>query len=246
MMRALLHTAVQSPKTVAMTKGDNPTMADTAIPATRPLQRPEAAIRRLVEAFLPASRHVHLRPNRPHVLGPGHQALWLLTHGRIDLLRPHDGLILTTVHAPYVIGLSNMLHPHQSCLLQLSGECPSPVLSAHLRTVSPEAVEALLATQPALWQDVAGVLAYAVQFSAERDARLTTARAYDTVRALLQELMWGPEELRRQVSAMGYIERRTTLSRSAVALILKSLRDGQYIVMNQGRLLAINHLPEAY
>ena len=60
--------------------------------------------------------------------------------------------------------------------------------------------------------------------------------SYPMVRTLLTELADYPEEYRRQINALSFIQRRTNLSRSRVMSILAELRKGGYITVHRGVL----------
>ncbi|MEQ0188805.1 helix-turn-helix domain-containing protein [Klebsiella sp. CN_Kp098] len=203
----------------------------------RPVPRPEAVIQRLIQALLPHGRALRTRSTCP--LGPDTPVVYLLTQGNLDMLRITDGLVLTTVHAPYVIGLANLLQPGQAGLLAQHPD-------SRMLRVGRDKVLRILEETPSLWTDVAHLLAYALQFAGQRDRELTTSRAYDTVCGKLMELMHAPAAFRESTSVLNFIQRRTPLSRSVVALILRDLRAGEYITMRQGRLVSVQHLPAEY
>lgn len=54
------------------------------------------------------------------------------------------------------------------------------------------------------------------------------------------------EALRARIGVMNYIQRRTQISRSVIAEVLAALRQGNYIEMQKGKLVSINHLPHDY
>ncbi len=70
--------------------------------------------------------------------------------------------------------------------------------------------------------------------------------SYPMVRTLLTELADYPEEYRRQINALSFIQRRTNLSRSRVMSILAELRKGGYITVHRGVLEKITRTLPAH
>lgn len=75
---------------------------------------------------------------------------------------------------------------------------------------------------------------------------MSSPTAYETIRNQLMELNHEPEEIRKTVSVERYIRDRTHLSRSSIMKILAELKKGNYIDIEDGKLLEIHHLPLKY
>ncbi|MEH9277909.1 helix-turn-helix domain-containing protein, partial [Klebsiella quasipneumoniae] len=68
--------------------------------------------------------------------------------------------------------------------------------------------------------------------------------SYRVVRT--KSYLFNKAAIRQQITAAAYIKSRTYLSRSGIMRILAELRTGNYITMERGILLDINHLPRKY
>ena len=90
------------------------------------------------------------------------------------------------------------------------------------------------------------LLIYTASRVYEHCAQISQMSAYDIIRFQLVELMQEPDAIRQQITAAAYIKSRTYLSRSGIMRILAELRTGNYITMERGILLDINHLPRKY
>lgn len=67
------------------------------------------------------------------------------------------------------------------------------------------------------------------------------------IRNHLEEMILLPEETRKRVSILDYIQDRTHLSRSSVLNVVSALKKGGYIDFERGGYLtSINKLPERF
>lgn len=97
-----------------------------------------------------------------------------------------------------------------------------------------------------LWHDIARILAQRMMTMSTRESELVGIDAYGKIRSLLTELSLYPEEIRIQINAASFIQRRTRLSRSQTMKILAELKKGEFITIENGSLLAIHKLPFAF
>ncbi|MEQ0188788.1 helix-turn-helix domain-containing protein [Klebsiella sp. CN_Kp098] len=200
--------------------------------------KPQDSIQRLMDALLPLADGISCR--RPRTLGSKMGEIYLLTDGALYLQRGSDDLILGVVRAPHVLGFAELLTPvEMSTRVKFSPE-------SRVSVVSREKVRTTLGQQPALWEDVARILAFHLHFSVWRDLHLLSDSSYDAIRGKLFELEKQDEAFRSEVSISHYITHSTRLSRSTVLRILKALNEGGYIETHRGRLLNIVFLPQRY
>ncbi|MDL4455019.1 helix-turn-helix domain-containing protein [Klebsiella michiganensis] len=162
----------------------------------------------------------------------------LITEGCFTLTRRHDGLLVAVDSAPFIFGLTELFHYPSGYDLIAERPCRGSSLSA-------ACLRAKLA-RTNLWQDVAQILAYFVHQLTLRDNQLIAANAYTMVRHKLLELMSLPEAVRQKTNVQQFIHQRTRLSRSGIMKILADLRTGEYITIQQGRLIDIRTLPTDY
>ncbi|WP_312213390.1 helix-turn-helix domain-containing protein [Pseudescherichia sp.] len=97
-----------------------------------------------------------------------------------------------------------------------------------------------------LWHDIACILAQRMMIMSMRESELVGIDAYGKIRTLLMELALYPREIRNQIKAASFIQRRTRLSRSQTMKILAELKKGNFIEINNGILMAINKLPVGF
>lgn len=77
-------------------------------------------------------------------------------------------------------------------------------------------------------------------------AVLIAPTAYEIIRNHLMLLINEPDSLRESITAEKYIRLKTHLSRSGIMRILSSLKEGEYIVIEEGILKEVRHLPAKY
>ncbi|KNC91899.1 winged helix-turn-helix transcriptional regulator [Trabulsiella odontotermitis] len=75
---------------------------------------------------------------------------------------------------------------------------------------------------------------------------LTAPTSFEILRYQLQMLILEPESVRNSMSAYQYILDRTRLSRSSIMKMLAELKKGEYIELENGKLIAIHHLPARF
>lgn len=90
-------------------------------------------------------------------------------------------------------------------------------------------------------QELAAILSYMLIFILDVHVERRTDSGYHTIKAMLHRYMY-----RRSVNSFeregiaNFIIRRTNLSRSYVFRVLAELKEGQYITIQKGKLIAIN------
>ncbi|MCD1125451.1 helix-turn-helix domain-containing protein [Jinshanibacter sp. LJY008] len=73
-----------------------------------------------------------------------------------------------------------------------------------------------------------------------------TSNNYSFIRILLMDLNQTSDAVKTSVTVASYIMKRSGLSRSYVMMVLSELRKGDYITMEDGKLISINSLPEKF
>jgi hypothetical protein len=199
--------------------------------------KPHDIIADLMAALQPEASAITARRSR-QFSGKNPQ-VYLLLRGAVHLHRQSDDLLMTTIYAPHIIGLAELLHPVGKTYLHLDKDC-------EIHAVAGAKVLQKLNEQPRLWADVARILAYQLHFASLRDLHLLNNHAYDAIRGKLLELMNAPASTRSQYSALRYIQERTTLARSTILKCLSDLKTGGYIAMEKGHLTQVFNLPQRY
>lgn len=168
--------------------------------------------------------------------------IYIMTEGRFAISRNSDGLYLTSINSPLVLGLAMMfeevLSQERRHALFSETECRGYKVPAE------EAIKKI--TMLSLWPDVATILAYFLELLVDRDENLIGVNAYSMVRYNLIKIIEYSKSERMNINVEKFIHQHTRLSRSGIMKILSDLRFGGYIDMDRGRLISINNLPENY
>jgi hypothetical protein len=199
--------------------------------------KPSEIISDLLALLLPEASPITARRSRQ--FSKSNPQIYLLLQGAVHLHRQSDDLLITTIYAPHIIGLAELLHPVGKTYLHLDKGC-------EIHAIAGSKVLQTFNDQPMLWADVARILAYHLHFASLRDLHLLNNHAYDAIRGKLLELMNTPETTRKEYSALRYIQERTTLARSTILKCLSDLKTGGYIEMEKGHLTQIFTLPLRY
>ncbi|KAF1368929.1 helix-turn-helix domain-containing protein [Yokenella regensburgei] len=162
-----------------------------------------------------------------------------LLQGCVSLTRKTNNLLLGYVQAPFVTGLAaGIIENQEEYLMVTESVCRGYYLSA-------EAAASLL-EQHQLWREAFQWLAWQVRVLQRRECQLVGSNSYNQIRATLLSMTGWEESLRARVGVMNYIQRSTHISRSVIAEVLAALREGEYIQMHKGKLVAVNRLPSDY
>ncbi|MBZ0058350.1 helix-turn-helix domain-containing protein [Leclercia adecarboxylata] len=163
----------------------------------------------------------------------------VLQSGTLSIHRQQDDLLIEIVAAPYIFGLNaGMMGCSTEYLLVTQSPCTGFWL--------PAASARQLIQQAGLWSDAFCWLSWHHRMMEIRDKQLVGNNSYSQIRSTLLDMAQWDEGLRMRVGVMNYIQRRTRISRSVVAEVLAALRQGNYIMMERGKLIGINHLPAEY
>jgi CRP-like cAMP-binding protein len=223
-----------------MTKATEPHTTDpfqhmlNNIMALKPLD----SIERLMAVMLPEAEKMLTR--RPRHFNKNGAEIYLLTEGNFWLHRRTDDLQMSRAKAPHIFGLAELAIPiGENTYVKFAADSEVYVLSG-------TKAEALFHQHPALWQDVAKVLAFHLHFSTWRDLHLLNDNAYDTIRGKLLELEKHDDVFRKETTILNYIMGSTKLSRSTILRVMKDLTEGGYVEAQRGKLLRIIHLPLRY
>lgn len=167
-----------------------------------------------------------------------HNNTLVILEGMVYLNRDQDMLIGIT-EAPFIIGLAEgVINTGVQYKLTTINHCVGYSVPS-LQTMK-------LIEMNQLWREAFCWLAWQNRILEQRDIELIGSNSYEQIRATLISMVEWDENLRSRIGVMNYIHQRTKISRSVVAEILAALRNGGYIEMNRGKLMAINRLPSKY
>lgn len=97
-----------------------------------------------------------------------------------------------------------------------------------------------------MWQDVFRIMVENALQVRDTLAIGAFGSSYEVIRHHLMALKSSTQESMRPESLHRYISMRSTVSRSTLHKIIKSLQVGQYIDIKRGKLIELRHLPERY
>ena len=203
----------------------------------KPLAPLEAIRSRLVEVgkkfSLPANSELSMFNESD---GP---LIWFFSKGSILLHREMDQLVMELVSAPTLLGLANIFQTTQiKYRIVTQDDCQGFTVSTSLAS---EVIE-----QNRLWQQACHWSTYLIHGFEKRDSRFVGTTTYSQIRTTLIIMNSWSFDLRARIGVISFIQKRTKISRSVIAEVLSALRKGNYIEMDKGKLISINHLPVSY
>ncbi|MDO2456171.1 MULTISPECIES: helix-turn-helix domain-containing protein [Enterobacter] len=167
-----------------------------------------------------------------------HPTVFFLEEGRASLRLKSNGYIIADFTAPAVLGLELLCgHEPDTTLAVQDSARLIQVLSSDL------AAEIELS---GMWHDVFSILADNARHVRDNLAISAFGSNYHIVRHHLLALSNGDGGLLKQESFHRYISERSTVSRSTLYKVIRSLQAGQYITMERGKLIELRHLPKNY
>jgi hypothetical protein len=171
----------------------------------------------------------------------------ILHEGSITLYRGSDNLMITTIYAPFVVGV-NFLVEGNSITLPVEGdsEVYLQARTAIRYEFLPRSHCEERVRQLNLWESIAYVNMFISKRYIQRTFANQGASTYNLVRNNLLALMNEDESLRQETNACDYIHEKTLLSRSGIMKMLSDLKKGGHIEMQRGVLISIKKLPSKY
>ena len=162
----------------------------------------------------------------------------IIIRGEVDFRRESDELCMFSLNDQAIFGLSAIFYnsSHMYGLVRTE---------TVVRQIKVEDFKQLM-TEKNLWPELSKVLAWYICLMSKRDDVLVARSAYSVVREFLLEINDLIVQNKRDVNIYDYIQEYTSLARSTIIKILSDLKKGQYIVVENGRLLSLTSLPEKY
>lgn len=201
--------------------------------------KPVAHIQALLDSLSKVNAKTKAKSGqRFQLMQNGTKMCFLLAQGKCDIKRVGDGLILGTIAAPSILGLSDLLPEPTNVTLQATTHIEFLYLP----------LEAILkhVDEHDLWKSVSYCLMDMCSRFNEYLKTNSGISTYELICNLLRALNNADFETRATVSAARYILDRTPMSRSGVMKVLANLNKGGYIVIKRGLLIRINELPAEY
>ena len=200
-----------------------------------PLNEPNAWSRQLVDAMLPVATVKTWRKGCQLAIEENGQPLCrMVLSGSVQLHRKADHRLITTVSSYTIQGLGG-----QNAIYLVTAE------TCEIATLTLEAFQQRI-DELQLWEVFARYMVVVSNKIFYYAKILSAPTAYEMICNQLMELCREPLEVREKFTAERYIREKTHLSRSSIMKILADLRTGNYITIENGRLIEIKHLPQKY
>ncbi|MFY9997699.1 MAG: helix-turn-helix domain-containing protein [Leclercia sp.] len=162
----------------------------------------------------------------------------IVISGEVEIRRVSDELSMFTMRSQGFLGVSSIYNN----AAYMYGLARTPTV---IRTIKKTDFERLIGEKN-LWAEFTQVLVWYISILSKRDDVLVARSAYSVVREFLIEINELIVLHKREVNVYDYIQEYTNLARSTIIKILSDLKKGQYIVVEKGKLITINSLPERY
>jgi hypothetical protein len=201
----------------------------------QPLNTPFPWAKILAEALLPHATVQHYRKGiRLPLRENGEPICRIVVSGSVEIHRSSDDLVVLSILSyPSIIGLGVndvYLVTNESC---------------NIATMSVAEMHVHVQEQN-LWEVLAQHMTMLTNKLYAYSKQLSAPTAYEMICNQLMSLSYEPDTLRQNISVERYIREKTHLSRSSIMKILADLRVGGYVVIENGRLIEIKHLPSKY
>lgn len=208
--------------------------------------KPLKAIMGLHKALTPFGTGFTLNASTKMLLSNDRESAFILlvTSGCFSISHVQDDLHIATVFAPTVVGLIDGYSLYYDVkarpqhYIRAETDCAGWIIPLDLFVEKCDEFN--------LWHDIARILAQRLMVLSARDSELVGHDAYSKIRSLLMELWLYPEDIRLQIKASSFIQRRTRISRSRIMDVLAELKKGHYIEIKSGVLVHMEKLPIAF
>jgi CRP-like cAMP-binding protein len=179
-------------------------------------------------------------------LSPAGRVCPFMTQGRLNcyLIRTGSisvyhsgGILIGGLPAPAIVGLGEF--EAASSLYFLTNE------PCEIAEISRDDIFNII-EKDNLWQNLSVHMRFVSNRLLNYASILNAPSAYEMIRNQLLKLINEPDSLRESITAEKYIRSKTHLSRSGIMRILSALKEGEYIMIENGVLKEVRHLPAKY
>lgn len=163
---------------------------------------------------------------------------YIIRSGSIKVGLDIDGFVVASMPVPNIAGIANLLTDNIGIYVETQSESEIATMTTL------QAQQIIGETQS--WELLVNHIAKVTTNLFNNIIIMTAPSTYEVLRFQLLALMREPEHVRNSTSAVKYILERTRLSRSTVMKMLAQLKQGGYIQLDDGILIALHHLPAKY
>ncbi|MFO3903479.1 helix-turn-helix domain-containing protein [Enterobacter hormaechei] len=198
--------------------------------------RPQQAI----EAIIAATAHCPEKTLKKwqKIITADTDYVHVVVSGEVEIRRLSDELSMFTMRTQGLLGVAAIYNN----AAHMYGLARTPTV---IRTIKKSDFEAII-RENNLWSELIQVLGWYIGILSKRDDVLVARSAYSVVREFLLEINDLILLHKRDINVYDYIQEYTNLARSTIIKILSDLKKGHYIVVEKGKLITINSLPERY
>ncbi len=162
----------------------------------------------------------------------------VIVSGELELRRNSDELCILNIHRPCILGISTLYYDAELFSMMARS-------NVVVRSIKKDEFHRMIGEKD-LWPALSNVLSWYICVMVKRDNVLVARNAYSVVREFLLEIHELITVHKRDINIYDYIQEYTNLARSTIIKILSDLKKGQYIVVEKGKLVSLNTLPERY
>lgn len=145
-------------------------------------------------------------------------------------MRKTDTLLLGSITETYVFGLTALFSPPQNNTV-LRTDTPCKIIKMEIDDA------AAIIAQKGLWYQVSEILSFHIRYMVHRDAMLVNKRTREVVMSYVDEIARMPDDVRKQIKMLSYIQDRSGISRSSILNIIAEMRNDNVIQTRRGGIL---------
>ncbi|QZA78924.1 helix-turn-helix domain-containing protein [Deefgea tanakiae] len=197
--------------------------------------KPERAYERIKDAIIQNQiKPQYIRNYKPEPSNS--KNIYFITGGEITIMQ--NNVILYDLAPPEIIGLLEYYRGRSNLYYSV------PFFYGY--KIDFESWEKMC-EQHDLWKATLEVMAYSTSMYEMRSQHFIDAESYIQVKYAIEELIKLNDNIRADIKLIAYTAERTNLSKSLVQKIIFALKQGDYIIVENGKLIKVNkNLPNGF
>ncbi|UAN29729.1 helix-turn-helix domain-containing protein (plasmid) [Serratia ureilytica] len=170
----------------------------------------------------------------------GESSILLLENGSASVYYEPQDVLIFTVKAPCIIGLTQIFSGYVSNDLIVKFETDS------ITRVIKNSDAIKVFTESDCWYHVSVLLEDIANIYYQRYSLSSSPDVFGIIKSHIEYIWSLPESERENISIIDYILKRNKVSRSSIYRIIKDLNNGGYIKTERGKLKHFNFIPDFY
>lgn len=198
-----------------------------------PEKKPVNDIRKIIDALLPFAKKINCAGHKKLVHHCGkNNFCYIVLEGEITIRRNIDALVLFTIQAPIITGLTTVLLPTtEGFYIRTEEKC-------NIYMIDSAEAEIIIAEKN-LWRSLSIILSYIIYHHIAHSNIMIAQSASTIILQQINKLMNEPEKVRLNITAVRYILERTLLSRSHTMKVISNLKSEGKISIKNGILISV-------